>query len=125
MKLLLISQVHLYAILSVFPPFLRSAPLLRSFNFPPSVAANPPIMVAFMLFQLVQGPVDTVIKVMMNAISRSFEWQADRFACELDEKKAKGTAGAEKDEETMGERLGKALISLHVGNLSTVWVDHL
>ncbi|KAG8849646.1 hypothetical protein FRB96_000672 [Tulasnella sp. 330] len=121
-KLLLISQVHLYAMLSVFPPFLRSSPLLRSFNFPASVAAVPPTMVAFMLFQLVQGPVDTVIKVAMNWISRRFEFQADQFACEFDEGKP---VEGEAKEEMMGERLGKALISLHVGNLSTVWVDWL
>ncbi|KAG8994527.1 hypothetical protein FRB94_009824 [Tulasnella sp. JGI-2019a] len=121
-KLLLISQVHLYAMLSVFPPFLRSSPLLRSFNFPPSVAAVPPTMVAFMLFQLVQGPIDTIIRVGMNAISRRFEFQADQFACEFDEKTP---VEGEVKEALMGDRLGKALISLHVGNLSTVWVDWL
>jgi len=126
MKLLLITQIHLYAMLSVFPPFMRSAPLLRSFNFSPRVAKNPPTLVAFMLFQLVQGPVDTIVKVALNAISRRFEWQADRFACELDAKNGQLDKKEKPDEtETMGERLGKALIGLHVGNLSTVWVDWL
>jgi Zn-dependent protease with chaperone function len=55
----------------------------------------------------------------MNAISRNFEWQADRFAVELQDQL--------KDEKMsdMGDRLGRALIALHVKNLSTVWVDWL
>lgn len=106
--------------LSVFPPFLRSSPLLRSFNFPASVAATPPIMVAFVLFQLVQGPVDALLKVGMNGLSRRFEYQADEFACKMDEK-----TDADKTLDLMSKRLGEALISLHVGNLSTVWVDGL
>lgn len=53
----------------------------------------------------------------MNAVSRRFEWQADQFACELEDKlKAP-------EMEDMGERLGRALTTLHVKNLSTVWVD--
>ncbi|KAG8908271.1 hypothetical protein FRB99_007804 [Tulasnella sp. 403] len=123
-KMMVVSQFYLFSILSVFPPFLRSPPLLRSFNFPPSVAAHPPIIIAFFLFQMVQGPIDALIKVGMNALSRRFEYQADRFACELDERpKAKGTG--EKPATLLSELLGKALISLHVGNLSTVWVDWL
>lgn len=122
--MLVVSQLYLASILSVFPPFLRSSPLLRSFGFNPQVAAKPPILVAFMLFQMVQGPIDAMIKVGMNALSRHYEYQADRFACELDEKAAK-EGHAHAGDVSMSERLGQALISLHVGNLSTVWVDWL
>jgi STE24 endopeptidase len=55
----------------------------------------------------------------MHAVSRHFEWQADRFACELQDKLADDKMS------DMGERLGRALITLHVKNLSTVWVDWL
>lgn len=123
--MILVSQVYLAAILSVFPPFLRSTPLLRSFGFSAEVAERPPVLVAFTLFQLVQAPMDSVIRVGMNALSRRNEYQADRFACELDEKAAKEAGHAHAHGASMSERLGQALISLHVGNLSTVWVDWL
>ena len=55
----------------------------------------------------------------MNIISRRFEWQADQFACELQDMLQ------EKEMEDMGERLGRALVTLHVKNLATVWVDWL
>ncbi|KAG8941645.1 hypothetical protein FRC04_004131 [Tulasnella sp. 424] len=124
-KMLVVSQLYLASILSVFPPFLRSSPLLRSFGFNSTVAAHPPILVAFMLFQMVQGPIDAMIKVGMNALSRHYEYEADRFACELDDRAAKEAAHVHGDVLSMSERLGQALISLHVGNLSTVWVDWL
>ena len=57
------------------------------------------------------------MSIAMNAISRHFEWEADRFAVELQDK-----LGDEKMND-MGDRLGRALIALHVKNLSTVWVD--
>ncbi|KDQ12633.1 hypothetical protein BOTBODRAFT_34349 [Botryobasidium botryosum FD-172 SS1] len=120
-KLLVISQLHLWAIFSVFPPFLRSAPLLRSFGFPADVTANPPILVAFLLFQMVLTPVEAVVGMLMNAVSRRFEWEADRFALELGENDVNQAAGMP----DMGERLGNALVGLHVENLSTVWVDKL
>ena len=64
-------------------------------------------------------PMEAVVGIMINAISRSFEYQADRFACEL-----QGMLKAEYMQD-MGDRLGRALITLHVKNLSTVWVDWL
>ncbi|KIJ40265.1 hypothetical protein M422DRAFT_32316 [Sphaerobolus stellatus SS14] len=125
-KLLTVSQLHLFSILAVFPPFLHSPPLLRSFDFPAAVAAKPPIIVSFMLFQMILAPIETVVGIGMNAISRKFEWEADAFACELPAKVggAKGKANVDAMAD-MGDRLGKALIAIHVKNLSTVWVDWL
>ena len=68
---------------------------------------------------MIISPMEAVVGIAINAISRQAEWQADRFACELQEK-----LGAE-DMKDMGDRLGRALITLHVKNLSTVWVDWL
>lgn len=62
---------------------------------------------------------ESVVGIAMNGVSRRFEWQADQFACELQDK-----LGAPEMED-MGDRLGRALITLHVKNLSTVWVDWL
>ena len=72
-------------------------------------------------------PLEAVVGILMNAVSRKFEYEADRFACELPATLVRAGVGAEdtKDMADMGERLGKALIALHVENLSTVWVDWL
>ena len=55
----------------------------------------------------------------MNTLSRKFEWEADAFAYEL--KFHLNTA----EYADLSDRLGKALITLHVKNLNTVWVDWL
>ena len=55
----------------------------------------------------------------MNTLSRKFEWETDAFACELQSQLNTAEYG------DLGDRLGKALITLHVKNLSTVWVDWL
>ncbi|KAF8576739.1 hypothetical protein K439DRAFT_1397128 [Ramaria rubella] len=119
-KLLLVSQIHIFSILAVFPPFLHSPPLLRSFDFSASVESTPPILVSFLLSQMILSPFETFVSMGMNAISRKFEWEADAFACELHDK-LEGKPGVA----DMGERLGRALITIHVKNLSTVWVDWL
>lgn len=69
---------------------------------------------------MILGPIETLVKIGMNAISRKFEWEADAFACELQEKLQDKASVAD-----MGERLGRALTTIHVKNLSTVWVDWL
>ncbi|KAI0265446.1 metalloendopeptidase [Gloeopeniophorella convolvens] len=124
-KLLLVSQVHLFTILALFPAFLNAPPLLRSFGFPESVAARPPPIIAFLLYQMVLTPLEAVVGMALNAVSRRFEYQADRFACDLS---AILRVESEKEKEAMkdmGTRLGRALVGLHVENLSTVWVDWL
>ena len=35
LKLMSVSQLHIFAILALFPAFLHSPPVLRSFDFPP------------------------------------------------------------------------------------------
>ena len=72
---------------------------------------------------MVLVPVETIVGIGINAISRQFEWEADAFACELQEKlSGKPNAAGVSD---MGDRLANALIAIHVKNLSTVWVDWL
>ncbi|KAF9467610.1 peptidase family M48-domain-containing protein [Collybia nuda] len=118
-KMMAVSQLHIFTILALFPAFLHAPPLLRSFDFSKAISAQPPTIVAFLLFQMILTPLEAFVSIGMNAISRHFEWEADRFACELQDKlKAE-------DMHDMGDRLGRALITLHVKNLSTVWVDWL
>ncbi|KAM5531434.1 hypothetical protein V8D89_014891 [Ganoderma adspersum] len=118
-KLLSVSQLHIFTILALFPAFLTAPPLLRAFDFPASVAAKPPTIVAFLLYQMLLTPMEAVVGIAMNAVSRKFEYEADQFACELE------TQLNEPAMADMGDRLGRALIALHVENLSTVWVDWL
>ncbi|KAJ7764897.1 peptidase family M48-domain-containing protein [Mycena metata] len=118
-KMLAVSQIHVFTIFALFPAFLHAPPLLRSFDFSKAVSAQPPTIVAFLLFQMILTPLEAFVSIGMHAVSRHFEWEADRFACELQDKL---------DDEKMsdmGDRLGRALIALHVKNLSTVWVDWL
>jgi STE24 endopeptidase len=68
---------------------------------------------------MILTPLEAFVGMCMNAVSRQFEWQADRFTCELQEKLSSP------DMKDMGDRLGRALVELHVKNLSTVWVDWL
>jgi STE24 endopeptidase len=68
---------------------------------------------------MILTPLEAIFSIGLNAISRQFEWQADRFAVELQDK-----LGVEEMKD-MGDRLGRALITLHVKNLSTVYVDWL
>ena len=68
---------------------------------------------------MILTPLEAIVGIAFNAVSRRFEYQADRFACELQDRL--------KNEEMsdLGDRLGRALVQLHVKNLSTVWVDWL
>ncbi|KAI0699019.1 peptidase family M48-domain-containing protein [Cytidiella melzeri] len=118
-KLLLASQLHIFTILALFPAFIHAPPFLRAFDFPKHVAAQPPTIIAFLLFQMILMPLEAVVGIAMNAISRHFEYQADNFACIL-QNKLKADEMAD-----MSDRLGRALVQLHVKNLSTVWVDWL
>src|SRR6266404_4407050 len=70
-------------------------------------------------------PLEAVVGMALNAVSRRFEYQADRFACKLPEILHVDSASEKEAMNDMGTRLGRALISLHVENLSTVWVDWL
>ena len=118
-KLLIVSQIHIFSILALFPAFIHAPRFLGSFNFSEDVAAQTPTILSFILFQMTLMPMEAIIGMVMNAISRRFEFEADRFACELQHK-----LKSEKMKD-MGDRLGAALITLHVENLSTVWVDWL
>lgn len=51
-KMMIVSQLHLFSILAVFPAFLHAPPVLHAFDFPKHVAAQPPTIVAFLLYQV-------------------------------------------------------------------------
>ncbi|KAG6826164.1 hypothetical protein H0H92_000914 [Tricholoma furcatifolium] len=98
-KMMVISQLHIFTVLALFPAFLHAPPVLASFGFPKAVAAVPPTIIAFTLFQMILTPLEAFVSIGMNAVSRHFEYEADRFACEL-ESKLKS-----EDMKDMGDRL--------------------
>lgn len=66
-------------------------------------------MIGFILFSEALAPMDTVIRFLMNILSRKFEFEADKFALDLGYKK----------------ELARSLIKLQVENLSTMDADWL
>jgi len=63
--------------------------------------------VGFILFSDVLGPMDVLVKLLMNILSRRYEFQADAFAKNLGYK----------------TELAKSLIKLQIQNLSTMDAD--
>ncbi len=104
-KLLGIAQVHLFYIFALFSIFINNNSLYHSFGF----HHQQPIMIGFILFSEALAPMDTVLRFLMNILSRKFEFEADKFAFDLGYK----------------EELARSLIKLQIENLSTMDADWL
>ncbi|KAL9614152.1 MAG: hypothetical protein Q9167_001362 [Letrouitia subvulpina] len=98
-----ISSFHMFYVFALFSVFINNRSLYQSFGFHKEF----PIIIGFILFSDALAPLDTVIKLLMNVLSRKFEFQADEFAVKL---------GYSKE-------LAKSLIKLQVQNLSTMDAD--
>ena len=80
-KLLITSQLYLAATLTLFTLFINNGALFSSFGFSDSMlgltkADKRPIIIGFMLFQLVTAPLDPLASLGMNALSRKYEYEA-------------------------------------------------
>ncbi len=97
------AQVHFFYIFALFSVFINNASLYADFGF----VAERPIIVGFLLFSDALAPMDMIIKLLMNILSRRYEFQADAFA------------------RSMGysAQLARSLIKLQVQNLSTMDAD--
>ncbi|KAI0833027.1 peptidase family M48-domain-containing protein [Hypoxylon sp. FL0890] len=102
-KLFAISQIHVFYIFSLFSVFINNSSLYADFGF----AKEHPIIIGFILFSDALAPMDLVINLLMNIMSRRFEFQADAFANNLGYK----------------SELASSLIKLQVQNLSTMDAD--
>ncbi|KAI5849993.1 peptidase family M48-domain-containing protein [Tricharina praecox] len=100
-----VSQFYTFGVFVMFSLFINNRSLFQAFGFEKSM----PTMIGFLIFGDILTPVDTVLKLLMNIMSRKFEYEADAFAVGL---------GYEKD-------LAKSLIKLQVQNLSTMDADYL
>ncbi|KAI9296303.1 CAAX prenyl protease 1 [Neoconidiobolus thromboides FSU 785] len=103
---LAISQVQLFIIFSAFSKFVYDPELYTSFGFQ---QGSMPIFVGFILFSLLLTPLDAFIKFGFNFVSRTFEFQADKFACDLG----------------YTEKLRSGLIKLQLNNLGDMNPDPL
>lgn len=101
--MLITNQVHVFYIFLLFSVFINNASLYADFGF----LKEHPIIIGFILFSDALAPMDTVIKLLMNIISRRFEFQADAFARDL---------GYQSE-------LAASLIKLQIQNLSTMDAD--
>lgn len=93
----------MFYIFALFSVFVNNNSLYASFGF----HKVHPIIIGFILFSDALAPMDTVVKLLMNILSRKFEFEADKFATDL---------GYQKE-------LARSLIKLQVQNLSTMDAD--
>jgi STE24 endopeptidase len=98
-------QFHTFYIFALFSIFINNASLYASFGF----HNVRPIIIGFILFSDALAPMDTIMKLLMNILSRHHEFEADAFAVSLGFK----------------TQLAKSLIKLQVQNLSTMDADWL
>ncbi|KAI4244538.1 MAG: hypothetical protein L6R40_003005 [Gallowayella cf. fulva] len=102
-KLFGIAQFHMFYIFALFSVFINNGSLYQSFGFHTEF----PIIIGFILFSEALAPMDTVVKLLMNILSRKFEFEADEFAVKLG----------------YSTELAKSLIKLQIQNLSTMDAD--
>ncbi|RMZ78194.1 hypothetical protein DV738_g3983, partial [Chaetothyriales sp. CBS 135597] len=102
-KLFGIAQFHMFYIFALFSVFINNASLYNAFGF----HTQHPIIIGFILFSDALAPMDAVVRLLMNILSRKFEFEADRFALDLGYR----------------QELAKSLIKLQVQNLSTMDAD--
>jgi len=75
-KLIGISSAHLLAVFTLFAVFIRNQSLYEAFGF----FKEKPIIIGFILFNEVLSPTDSIIKLLMNILTRKLEFEAGMFA---------------------------------------------
>jgi Zn-dependent protease with chaperone function len=68
------AQFHMFYIFALFSIFINNRSLYQSFGFHKEY----PIIIGFILFSDALAPMDTVVKLLMNILSRKFEFEAGR-----------------------------------------------
>ncbi|KAF2090674.1 CaaX prenyl protease-like protein [Saccharata proteae CBS 121410] len=104
-KLLLISQFHLVYMFALFSVFINNQSLYDSFGF----HTERPILIGFLLFNEILSPTDSMVKLLMNILTRKMEYEADAFAVK----------------QGYSEQLASSLIKLQIQNLSAMEADWL
>ncbi|KAK2753579.1 hypothetical protein FQN54_007356 [Arachnomyces sp. PD_36] len=102
-KLFGIGQAHMFYIFALFSVFVNNQSLYEAFGF----FKEKPIIIGFLLFSDALAPMDAVVKLLMNVLSRKFEFEADAFAVNLG----------------YSAELARSLLKLQIQNLSTMNAD--
>jgi len=109
----------MFYIFALFSVFINNKSLYQSFGF----FNEQPIMIGFLLFSDALAPMDAVIKLLMNILSRRFEFQAGTFFFSY----LYSSQLMQTDEfaQKLGysEQLAKSLLKLQIQNLSTMDAD--
>lgn len=109
-KLMTVGELHMFMIFTIFSVFIKNKSFYNSFGFGLSSGVSEmPAMIGFLLFGDVLKPLDAVMEFIMNLITRTYEYQADRFAAE----------------QGLSTDLKTSLVNLHKENLSSLVVDGL
>ena len=74
-KLLGIASFHLFYVFALFSVFINNRSLYEAFGF----YNEKPIMIGFILFNDVLSPTDSVVKLLMNILTRRFEYEAGMY----------------------------------------------
>lgn len=104
-QMLLITQLHIFAIFYGFSLFIDRSEIYQAFGFEKEM----PVIIGLMLFSCYLSPTEVVISALMNLFSRKNEFEADRFAVKLG----------------YGELLQSALVKLQIenkGNMNPDWM---
>lgn len=76
-KLLAVGQINLLITLSAFTLFIHNPTLFKSFGFSDDIAyRQQPVVIGFFLYQLIMNTLDPVITLLINSITRKYEYQA-------------------------------------------------
>lgn len=105
-KNLIIMQVNLFLIFSVFAFMFKNTLLYRAVGF---YNSQPVLVGLLVVMQYVMMPYNTLLSFLLTCLSRRFEFQADAFAIKLEK----------------AEPLKKALVQLNKDNLGFPIYDHL
>lgn len=77
-KQLLIAETHLLCFFFLYGHSMSSAAMFASFGFP----TTRPIIIGLLLFSSIVSPIEHMIQLAQQYLTRRFEYEADRFAVE-------------------------------------------
>jgi len=128
-RMLLISQVQTFYIFSLFSVFIKNKSLYSAFGF----RNERPIIIGLMLFNEVLAPLDIPIKLALNSLTRSMEYQAGKLISKISPSPNPPdfhmnkllTLSIDNFAMNLGYRaeLGASLIKLQIKNLSAMDAD--
>ncbi|MBW0482415.1 hypothetical protein O181_022130 [Austropuccinia psidii MF-1] len=84
--LLGLSQIQLAFTLSIFRFFIWNPAVFKSFGIPPLAGLSPiqfPLIIGFLVVQNLFTPLNALLTFASNSLSRTLEFQADKFASDL------------------------------------------